>query len=219
LHGLDSTVDPDGRTDQPVGSLRLTPRLREIVDRAAAMFDERGYYAVSMEDIAAAVGLRKPSLYHHVRSKDEILALIHHEFMQLVISRQLARARAPMTPGQRLLEVMADILELMRTHRGHVRVFFEHYRELSEDDQRRIRLERDRYESMVEDILRDGVERGDLRPVDVRLATLAVFGTCNWAYQWYRREGKLDTRAIAYTFWDIFWRGLAAGNPGDGGGT
>jgi TetR/AcrR family transcriptional regulator, cholesterol catabolism regulator len=183
------------------------------------MFDERGYYAVSMEDIAAAVGLRKPSLYHHVRSKDEILALIHQEFMQLVISRQVTRARAPMTPGQRLLEVMADILELMRTHRGHVRVFFEHYRDLSEEDQRRIRLERDRYESMVEDILRDGIERGDLRPVDVRLATLAVFGTCNWAYQWYRREGKLDTRAIAYTFWDIFWRGLAAGNPGNGGET
>ena len=62
-------------------------------------------------------------------------------------------------------------------------------------------------------------ERGELRPVDVRLATLAVFGTCNWAYQWYRREGKLDTRAIAYTFWDIFWRGLAAGNPGNGGET
>lgn len=195
------------------GMLANSARLREIVDRAAELFEQRGYHDVSMEDIAAAVGLRKPSLYHHIESKNQILALIHHEFMDLVISRQEARLAVPMSYSQRLLEVMADILQLMETHRGHVRVFFEHYRELPESDRLHVQAERDRYEGMVEDILRGGIEEGEFRPVDIRMTSLAMFGTCNWAYHWYQRGGPLGTREIAYTFWDIFSRGLTAESP------
>ena len=196
------------------GTLASSARLREIVDRAAELFELRGYHDVSMDDIAAAVGLRKPSLYHHIESKNQILALIHHEFMDLVISRQDARLAVPMSYSQRLLEVMADILQLMETHRGHVRVFFEHYRELPESDRRHVQAERDRYESMVEDILRGAIEEGEFRPVDVRMTTLAIFGACNWAYHWYQRGGPLGTREIAYTFWDIFSRGLTVESAG-----
>lgn len=187
------------------------PRLREIVDRAAVLFDERGYHRVSMEDIAAAVGIRKPTLYHYVRSKDQILALIHHEFMSLVISRAEARSEVAMPPAQRLLEFMADILELMHTHRGHVRVFFEHHRELPPEEQSAVRAIRDRYERMVEGAIREGAESGAFRTTAPRLTTLALFGMCNWAYQWYQREGPLRTREIAYTFWDVLLRGLEPG--------
>jgi hypothetical protein len=134
--------------------------------------------------------------------------------MDLVISRQDARLAVPMSYSQRLLEVMADILQLMETHRGHVRVFFEHYRELPESDRRHVQAERDRYESMVEDILRGAIEEGEFRPVDVRMTTLAIFGACNWAYHWYQRGGPLGTREIAYTFWDIFSRGLTVESAG-----
>jgi hypothetical protein len=105
---------------------------------------------------------------------------------------------------------MADILQLMETHRGHVRVFFEHYRELPESDRQHVQIERDRYEGMVEDILRGGIKSGEFRPMDVRMTSLAVFGSCNWAYQWYQREGPLGTREIASTFWNIFLEGLTS---------
>jgi len=205
------------RATSPVrsgGILANSARRREIVDRAAELFEKRGYHNVSVEDIATAVGLRKSSLYHHIESKDQILALIHHEFMDLVIGRQEARLAIPMSNSQRLLEVMADILQLMETHRGHVRVFFEHYRELPESDRRDVKVERDRYEGMVEQVLRVGIDQGEFRPVDVRLTALAIFGACNWAYQWYRRGGPLGTRDIAYIFWDIFSQGLAAESAG-----
>lgn len=206
-----ASIRAEELTDQLVERLSSVPRLREIVDRAAVLFDERGYHRVSMEDIAAAVGIRKPTLYHYVRSKDQILALIHHEFMSLVISRAEARAELSMPPSQRLLEFMADILELMHTHRGHVRVFFEHHRELPAAEQAAVRTIRDRYERMVEAAIREGAESGEFRATAPRLTTLALFGMCNWAYQWYQREGPLRTREIAYTFWDVLMRGLERG--------
>ena len=197
-------------TVRSVDSLSSIPRLREIVDGAAALFDDRGYHRVSMEDIAAAVGLRKPTLYHYVRSKDEILTLIHREFMDLVITRAEARRAVEMSAAHELLEFMADILELMETHRGHVRVFFEHHRELPAAARTVVREQRDRYEAMVETVIERGARAGEFRALDARLTTLAMFGMCNWSYQWYRQEGALRTRQIAYAFWDVFLRGISA---------
>ncbi|ADB49265.1 TetR/AcrR family transcriptional regulator [Conexibacter woesei] len=200
------TPAADGRA-----ATRRPPKRRaEIIERSAALFDARGYHSASMEDIAAAVGIRKTTLYHYFRSKDEILACIHDEFLDLLIERQQRRAALGMRPDQLVLETMEDILELMETHRGHVRVFFEHHRELPPDAHEAISRKRKRYEEEVRATIRDGVEQGAFRPVDPGMATLALFGMCNWAYQWYDASGPLSARQIAHTFWDMLLRGIAS---------
>jgi TetR/AcrR family transcriptional regulator, cholesterol catabolism regulator len=182
----------------------------EIVKQAAALFDERGYHQASMEDIAEAVGLRKPTLYHYFKSKSEILFWIHEEFIDLLIDRHERRLRSPLGPEQMVLEIMADILELMDTHRGHVRVFFEHHRELPPEQHAAIARKRLVYRQAVTEVIQRGIDEGVFRPVDAKFATLALFGMCNWAYQWYRADGQLRSREIGYVFWDMLLRGLAA---------
>jgi AcrR family transcriptional regulator len=211
----DSTPRPSRSrmADSALVNVQLDGRLREIVDRAAELFDKHGYHNVTMEDIADAVGVRKPTLYYYVKSRDQILFLIHQEFMDLVIERDEVRKRSALPPSETILEIMSDILELMATHRGHVRVFFEHYRELPKRFQAAIHRKRDYYERVVEDVIRAGVASGEFRAVEPRLATLALFGMCNWAYQWYRREGALGTREIASAFWKILLGGISSGTP------
>lgn len=196
--------------DRPTAA-RPPKRRAEIIDRSAALFDARGYHSASMEDIAAAVGIRKTTLYHYFRSKDEILACIHDEFLDLLIERQQQRATLDMRPDQLVLETMEDILELMDTHHGHVRVFFEHHRELPPQAHEAIARKRKHYEEQVRATIRDGVEQGVFRQLDPGMATLALFGTCNWAYQWYDRDGPLSARQIAHTFWDMLLRGIGSG--------
>jgi AcrR family transcriptional regulator len=188
-------------------------RLRTIVDRAAELFDRDGYARVSVADIAAAVGIRKPTLYHYVESKEEILALIHQEFMTLVFDAGRSRADQDLSPADAVRATMADILRLMETHRGHVRVFFEHHRELPESERRRIAGERDRYAAGVRTILAAGVQCGAFRAVDLDLTTLALFGMCNWAYQWYEPGGKLSPDQVAGFFADILLRGILEEPP------
>lgn len=184
-------------------------RRAEIVAAAAKLFDRVGYAQASLGDLAAAVGIAKPTLYHYFESKDEILFEIHDEFISLLTERHESRlAQGALAEDQLLLEVMGDILELMETHHGHVRTFFEHHRELNEEARREIRRKRDRYAAMVEQLIADGIERGIFRSTDPRLATLATFGICNWAYQWYRGDGRLRPREIAYYLWDFVVDGL-----------
>jgi hypothetical protein len=103
---------------------------------------------------------------------------------------------------------MADMLEMTETRPG-VRVFHEHLRELREDQQQLVREKRERYQSMVEAVISEGISSGELRALDPRLTTLALFGMVNWAYQWFRPDGPLRSREIAYLFWDVFLHGAA----------
>lgn len=189
-------------------------RRHDIVGRAADLFEASGYASSSMGQIGAAAGLAKPTLYHYFASKDEILFAIHDEFMSLLTDRMAARDGSTLSPTARVQAVIADILGLMQTHGGHVRVFFEHYRELPPERQAQIRVRRDKYEQEVQASIEEGIATGEFRTVDSRLTTLALFGMCNWAYQWYRVDGSRTPDQIAAEFADLLVHGMA-----DPGGT
>lgn len=183
-------------------------RRREIVTNAAAVFDTEGYHTTTMNTIARVAGLKKPTLYHYFSGKDEILFWIHDEFIDLLISKQEAREGSEASAAESLREVMCDVLRLMDAYRGHVRVFFEHHRELSPRHRKTIAAKRDRYASMIESEVARGIEAGEFRDLDPRLTTLALFGMCNWAYQWYRSNGSRTNREIGEFFWDLLLEGL-----------
>ena len=181
---------------------------REIVASAAVVFDTDGYHTTNVDTVARVVGLKKPTLYHYFSGKDEILFWIHEEFIDLLIARQEAREAEALSPAESLRGAMTDVLGLMDTHRGHVRVFFEHHRELAPEHRGTIAAKRDRYAEMVEAEIVRGIRDGDFRPLDTRLATLALFGMCNWAYQWYRSGGARTSGEVAEFFWDLLIEGL-----------
>jgi TetR/AcrR family transcriptional regulator, cholesterol catabolism regulator len=183
-------------------------RRADIIRLAAELFDQRGYASVSMEQIALAAGLAKPTLYHYFRSKEEILRGIHEAFIDPLLARQEKRRRLQLAPADQLLGAMTDILGLMETRRGYVRVFFEHYRELSEPVRADIRMKRNRYQWLIRDAVTEGIGDGTFRGVDPEVATMAVFGMCNWAYQWWRPGSGVDSALTAQKLWDIVVRGI-----------
>jgi AcrR family transcriptional regulator len=184
-------------------------RRAQIVEKAAELFDQAGYHTTSMDDIARAVGLAKPTLYHYFDSKDRILLEVHEEFISLLLGRQRHRAADDDTDMSELLyEVMVDILDLMRTHRGHVRVFFEHHRELAPASREGILAGRDAYFSSVRRLFEVGRDRGEF-DCDPQLSAMALFGMCNWAYQWYDPKGRLTTEDVARYFHGVLIHGIA----------
>lgn len=200
----------DARNTGKRGGSAATDRRRELVEHAARLFDRAGYHETSVDDVAAAAGIKKPTVYHYFSGKDEILFWIHDEFIDLLMAREQTRQKVKLTASQHLLEIIGDILDLMATHRGHVRAFFEHYRELTDEHKATIKAKRDAYEAAVRSVIDRGIESGEFRELDSRLATLALAGVCNWAYQWFSNEGPLTSREVAYAFWDILMRGFEA---------
>ncbi|RKS76637.1 TetR family transcriptional regulator [Actinomadura pelletieri DSM 43383] len=183
-------------------------RRAEIIRVAADLFEKLGYARASMDDIATAVGIGKPTLYHYFRSKSELLWYMHEELIDGLIESHLARVERGVGPAELLRGVIGDFLRNIVTRRGQCRVFFENHRELPDADLAVATEKRARYEAMVEDVIRDGIAAGTFREVDTKLFCLAIFGMSNWAYQWYHPDGKLTYDEIADAFWDYAYRGL-----------
>lgn len=190
-------------------------RQAEIVVAAAALFDQYGYHTTSLADIGDAVGISKATVYHYFARKDEILESIHEEFIDLLLDAYESGDVAEEDPREGLLLVMSDIIRLMHTHRSHVRVFFEHRRELPAAEQGRLTIKRDRYFNHVVDLVERGASTGLLVTDSPRLTALMIFGACNWAYSWYQPGGQLSTDDIARHFWRVLMGGLSSDGYSD----
>lgn len=100
LAGSPARVRPDAAGSQPVRGSRLpaAERRRQLLDTALAVFSDRSFHQVSMEEVAEAAGVTKPVLYQHFRSKRSLyLELIDDVAgtLQEAINKAAAGASGP----------------------------------------------------------------------------------------------------------------------------
>jgi AcrR family transcriptional regulator len=191
-------------------------RRQAIVDAATKLFATAGYHATSMDDLAAAVGLAKPTVYHYYRGKAEILGDIHESFIRRVISKHEARMVIVSSPKLQLLGIIQDIFEFIEENASHVRVFYEQQQYLAPAKRDVIHELRTQYTQMVEAVITRGIEVGEIADVNPALASRAVFGMCNWSYHWFRTGEYGSGSDVASFMWNIVMSGLSGGGAEQG---
>jgi AcrR family transcriptional regulator len=189
--------------------LRARDRRAQILNVATGLFDSDGYHATSLEQIAAAVGVAKASLYYYFKSKEDLLVALHQEMMVLLLDRQAElMADGTLSCEDVLRGIMHDIVGLMESHPGRLRIFFEAYRELPASVRAEISGQRREYRQSLAKLIGQGIEAGEFRDRDPELTSLAILGMCNWTYQWFRVDGTHDAAEIADNFHELVMAGL-----------
>ncbi|MBC2873652.1 MULTISPECIES: TetR/AcrR family transcriptional regulator [Streptomyces] len=178
---------------------------------AVAVFNERGYDGTSMEHLSRAAGISKSSIYHHVRSKEELL--------RRAISRALDGLFAVLDePGattgpavDRLEHVTRRTVEVLIAELPYVTLLL---RVRGNTDTERWAMERRReFDHRVAALLKEAAADGDLRAdVDVRLATRLLFGMINSVVEWYRpqRGNAATSEEVADAVINTAFAGLRA---------
>ena len=182
---------------------------QEILRTAARLFQQRGYDATSMNDVAAALKLSKGGLYHHFQSKDEILFEIMNHAMEITEERVLAPARAIADPEARLRALIRLHIEVVLSPQDReITVMLHENHPLPPTLRRRINARKKDYihfvESLMAEVQRIRQGKGSVSP---RAAAFALLGMINWIYQWYRPEGSLHEQDIVQQYTEIFFRG------------
>lgn len=180
----------------------------EIVRASALLFEQHGFHNVSVGDIADAVGLSKPALYHYVESKAEILYWIHDDLMAPLLDRMQRNLEERIDPRSGLRQVVVDTIGFMETRPGYLRVYFENQRELPVSFRAEATAGRRRFEEMVIELIARGMDDGLLRQGSPRIVARAFFGITNWTYQWFR-PGHADADEVAAELFDTFLHGAA----------
>lgn len=182
---------------------------QEIITVAARLFQEKGYRTTTLEDIAAAVGMLKGSLYYYIRSKEELLYLVVRDPIRQAYNKleEIVNSDAPVRT--KIAQAIANHMTLFHQHYPHIAVYLHDYHHLLEKLQDNVIETPKHYQRLWAILLQQGITSGELRQdLDVKVAGYAILGMCNWVYRWYKPTGKLPAEEVATVFTKLVLEGL-----------
>jgi TetR/AcrR family transcriptional regulator, cholesterol catabolism regulator len=182
---------------------------QEILRVAARLFQQRGYHATSMNDVAAALRLSKGGLYHHFQSKDEILFDLMTHALDITEQRVIDPVRSIADPEERLRTLIRLHVDVVLSVRDReITVLLHENHPLPPSLRKQINARKKDYVRFVEKVIAEVQHaRRASGVVGARAATFALLGMINWIYQWYKPEGPLNAEQIARQYTEIFFAG------------
>jgi AcrR family transcriptional regulator len=188
----------------------LVDSRQEILRTAARLFQQRGYDATSMNDVATALKLSKGGLYHHFQSKDEILFEIMDHAMQITEERVLTPVRRIADAEERLRALIRLHIEVVLSPRDReITVMLHENHPLPPALRKRINSRKKEYIHFTENLIAEVQKsRRASGRVSARAAAFGLLGMINWIYQWYKPEGELQANNLAPQFIDLILGGV-----------
>ena len=191
---------------RPAGATasRKTLVLNELLDRASELFAERGYDATSLQDIAQAMGMSRQALYHYVKSKDDVLAMLVEGQLEVTVrTMRTIVADAELT-------AVGKVRAITVAQAAHIGGAPNRFRllilsEASLPPKLRDRYSRARHEALdlMREVVHDGVRTGAFRTVDDRLAAFGLIGIVNWMAWWYDPAGSITLDEVCEHLADL----------------
>ena len=151
--------------------------LEAIIAAAAKVFRTKGYHAATVQDIADEVGILKGSLYHHVKSKEDLLYLMVKEPIAQIYEKMAEIAASDLPAAEKLRRAIHAQLEAFHQHYPHLFVYLHEREEMKRRFREQFKLSPKQYERCWQQILREGVKSGEFRPdLDVQVVSYGVLG-------------------------------------------
>ena len=159
-----------------------------------------------MDGIGAAVGIRGPSLYKHVESKQDLLARLMTDTMRALLDAHRTAVATTADPTERLRRAAEAHVRYHARHRLEAFVGNRELRSLAEPNRRRVLALRREYETCFRDLVRAGIAAGRFTVTDARLASYAVLDLGMGVAAWYREDGELSEDEVTWQYGEFALR-------------
>ncbi len=163
--------------------------LESLLAVAVTVFNERGYDGTSMEDLSKRLGITKSSIYHHVDSKEELLALALDRALDglFAVADEVAASTEPAI--ERLERLVRGSVAVLASRLPYVTLLL---RARGNTATERTALDRRReFDQIVADLVKQAERDGDIRPdVDPAVTARLLFGLVNSLVEWYRPPAR-----------------------------
>ena len=190
-------------------------RDREVLDAAARVFYERGYSDASVQDVADELGILKGSLYHYIKTKEDLLFRLFeqvHKGVEAILEEVLAVEG--LNPLERIelyvrRQIVHNLNDLTR-----ISIYYHDADQLSEERRRELYRKRRVHEKFVSDLITEAQQRGEANAdLDPKVVANCLFGSMIWVYRWYKPGGKLRPTELADTCAEFVLRGVVGDVP------
>jgi AcrR family transcriptional regulator len=185
-------------------------RQEKILLAAANLFLQKGYERTTIEDITNAVGINKAMLYYYFPDKQSVLFEIISSSIGAMIKQSKVIERLKASPKKKLESLIQQHLIRFTDKKAVPAVSHAELRNLSPRLLRRCIADRDKYEGIFRNVIREGIESGEFRNVDVNLSAASILGLLNSVTLWYKSDGRYSMEEIAARIVDILYSGIEA---------
>ena len=191
---------------------RETVSRADVLDVALTLFADRGYHGTALSEIAAKLGIRTPSLYNHMRSKQDLLSEIVGETTEQVWADYLGAVDGVNDVAERLRRAVRVYALRHATRRREALVVNQDAGHLEEPVRLRVFELRRRHENAIRGLIEEGVASGRFREPTPSLASFGILEMCVSIARWFHADGPLSAEAVAdrYSEYALHIVGLAS---------
>lgn len=185
-------------------------RYDEMLAVSARLFREKGFSATTMDDIAGEMHVTKPALYYYIKTKHDLLYAICESAISQLIEGVRKINEGPGDAEEKLSKLIAWHVNMFSRQGDVINVYLADEGELPDENREHIRALSREYETIYRKMIRQAIDEGKFREVDVKMVVRAISGMCNWLSSWYRPEGQRSADEIAEIFLDLILKGCRA---------
>jgi AcrR family transcriptional regulator len=180
----------------------------EILKSAAKAFRKLGYHGATVEQIAAALHMKKGNLYYYFKNKEEILFACHQYSLDQLTRLLEDVQRSDEPPAEKLRRLIVAFVHTILDELHGTALFLD-LEALTPPHLKAVIVRRDRFEHGVRHVLQEGMANGTFAPGDPKLLAFALFGAVNWIPRWFNPHGAATSQEIADRFADYLIAGLS----------
>jgi AcrR family transcriptional regulator len=187
-----------------------TEKRDALIRAAVRMFNDRGFYSTSLDDVAASLGVSKPTVYHYLGNKEQVLLECISRGIE-ELHEAAAEAAATAGPGIDRLRVFLD---------RYVRINMDDFGRcvirtvpegLTTDGAARFRDLKRGIDLALRELIQDAIDDRSMAAGDVRIIAFTLAGALNWPARWFRRDGPDDAEQVAKQMVDLLMNGIVRG--------
>lgn len=190
-----TAVSPTLSTLPVMGGLDDSPRGR-VLRAAARLFRTQGYERTTVRDLAKVVGIQSGSLFHHFKSKEDILLAVMEEGIRFNLERMKEAVAAGEGPRAQLRNLIRAELESIMGETGDaMTVLVYEWGAVSPEKQRELLALREEYEACWMQAL-NAAREGGLLSHDPFITRRLLAGAINWTRNWYNPRGPVTLEQL-----------------------
>ena len=186
----------------------VAERKTQILAAGEKLFNEKGYLATSVRDLADAVGMEAASLYSHYKSKEDILWTIADRCANEFFESVKPIANSKLHTQKKLTDMIVAHVGVITRNIDTSAVFFREWRHIGEPRRSEYAMLRNEYESIFKEVVRQGIQENLFKNYDEGFSTRTIMSALNWTHTWYRADGELSSEEIGQHLAGILLNGL-----------
>jgi AcrR family transcriptional regulator len=181
---------------------------RAVLRTAVQMFNERGFHATSLEDVAARLGISKPTIYHYLGNKDQVLLECLSSGLEQLREAAETSRKQPGTGLERLRSFLRRFAEVNMSEWGRC-VIRTGEECLAPESAERLKVLKREVDGAMRQLISEGIADGSIAAGDPMIIAFTLAGALNWPARWFSENGKDSAEKVAEQMVDLLTAGIA----------